>query len=174
VGNSAKRDKREIVDTEKRRQAVELRLAGATYDQIAEKIGFYDRSSARRSVQCAIEQYRERQDMATEDLVSSILENYGERRARCSALRLSYYAKAVRGDMKAAALLLNIDKEDRENDRDVRRILGLDAATKIEASGADGGPLMVQQVDPTDAILGKLAGIAADLAARSGDPSAKP
>jgi ATP/maltotriose-dependent transcriptional regulator MalT len=172
VGNTAKRDAREVATTERQRQALELRLAGLTYDEIARKLGVHDRSAARSLVLRGIEKYRQRRDDAAEDLVEQILEDYAERKARCRALMTAYYPKAVRGDMKAAALLLDAQKDDRENDRDVRRMLGLDAPAKSELTGAAGGPIRFD-VDPSDAILGKLAGLAAGGAARGGDPSAQ-
>ena len=40
---------------EKRAQALELHLAGATYDQIAQKVGYTDRGNAHRAVQRALD-----------------------------------------------------------------------------------------------------------------------
>jgi len=160
MGNTAKRDAREVVHTERQQKALELRLAGATFQQVADKLGLSHRADARKLICKGLELYRERRDDAAEDLVEKILETYAERRARCRVLRVAYYTKAVRGDLKAAGLLLDVDREEREGDRDVRKILGLDAPVRTELTGRGGGALAVEVLEPNAQLLDRLARLA--------------
>lgn len=97
MGNSAKRDQRKIATEEQARQALELRKAGASYDKIAQALGFADRSGAYYCVKNAIKQISKE---PAQDVLALELE-------RLDAMQMSYWQKS-RVDPKAAALVLQI------------------------------------------------------------------
>jgi transposase-like protein len=98
VRNSAKRDVAAAAYAEKKRKALELRKAGATYEQIAQSIGLADPSNARRTVQAAIKDiYAE---PAAEVLAIEL--------ARLDAMLLGIYSKAKAGEVSAIDRVLKI------------------------------------------------------------------
>lgn len=124
MANSAKRDSRAIDVKERTRKALELRKAGASYDQIAEKLGYADGSNVRRAVMGAIEEITE--EPAKEVLKLEL--------SRLDAMLLGLYQKAKSGDAAA------VDRVIRIMDRRAK-YLGLDAPEKSELTGKDGAPL---------------------------------
>lgn len=98
MANSAKRDAREAEDAERTRQALELRKAGASLEQIAEKLKFAHRSNARRAIQAAIKDIYE--EPAKEVLSLEL--------ARLDAMLLGLYQKAKSGDVAAVDRVLRI------------------------------------------------------------------
>jgi hypothetical protein len=103
----------QVALAEKRRRALELRRAGATYDQIAASVGFAGRSGAYKAV------------MAT--LKAMLREPAEEVRLleldRLDAMLLGLWAGAKSGDIKKAELVPKI--MDRR-----AKLLGLDAPVK--------------------------------------------
>lgn len=97
MANSAKRDIAKAEHEEKARKALELRKAGATYDQIAKSLGFADRSGAYRMVKDAIRAIA--REPAADVLVMEL--------ERLDAIQMSHWQKA-RTDPKSAALVLQI------------------------------------------------------------------
>lgn len=114
MANSSKRDTRTADHKEQVRKALELRKAGATYDQIAASLGLADRSGAYRMVQGAIKEITRE---PAEDVLTLELE-------RLDALMVAHWAKA-KTDIKSAHVVLQI--LDRR-----ARYMGLDAPKKMD------------------------------------------
>jgi hypothetical protein len=83
---------------EKRSRAVELRKAGATFEQIAEQVGYSDRANAHHAVMQAI---RDLPRENAEEALAVELE-------RCDALLVGLWPKARRGDEKAVHAALRV------------------------------------------------------------------
>ena len=102
-----------IEKSEKAVQALELRKAGATYDQIAEQLELATRMTAWRLIDGAITERMENSEAAK--IRHMELE-------RLDSLLLSMWQKAVAGDLKAVDRVLRIMERR-------ARYLGLDAPT---------------------------------------------
>ena len=85
---------------ERRAKALELHLAGATYDAIAEAVGYSDRGNAYRAVQQALDDLG---TYTTDDSVQTEL-------ARLDAMLTGLWAKARRGDVQAIDRVMKIDE----------------------------------------------------------------
>lgn len=112
-GNKAKVDVRKAVAADKRRMALELRKAGASYQQISDQLGLGGKSNAHRAVKRAILDIP--MDAAREVLAMEL--------ERLDALLLAVWQKAKGGDLNAVDRVLRIQE---------RRTayLGLDAPKK--------------------------------------------
>jgi hypothetical protein len=125
MGNSSKRDTRAAGQAEQQRKALELRKAGATYDQIADQLGLANRSVAWKLVKTAIDEITRE---AAEEVLALEL-------ARLDSMLLGLWTKAKAGDPAA------VDRALRIMDRRAS-FLGLDAPKRNEVSGASGGPMV--------------------------------
>lgn len=85
-------------DAENHVRALQLRRAGATYDQIANQLGYADRSGAYRAVRRAL-------DEAVHEPAGESLNLELE---RLDALMLGLWGKASKGDVKAVDAVLRI------------------------------------------------------------------
>lgn len=119
MGNSAKRDARELELSERRSQAVKLRIAGISYDAIAKKLGYLDRSHASRDIKKAIHDTIPNEER---ELLRKI-EN-----ARLNTLFSAVYPKALSGDYKAHTICQGYD-------RAIRELNGLDTPIVHEFVG---------------------------------------
>ena len=119
MAGSSKRDARAAEVNERRRKALELRKAGATYEQIAHQLGYHDKSHARKEIAEAID--RIVREPATEVLDLEL--------SRLDAMLVGLWTKAKGGDGAA------IDRVLRIMDRRAR-YLGLDSPEKREHTGA--------------------------------------
>ena len=117
---------RRIASAEKQRQALELRKAGASYDQIAEKLGWRGRSGAFNAVMRAL---RKTIQEPADDVRKLEVE-------RLDALLLALWPQARQGNQGAVDRVLRV-MERRS------KLLGLDAPTKQQVTGEGGGPLIV-------------------------------
>jgi hypothetical protein len=110
----------------KERKALDLRIAGATFDQIAEKLEYADKSAAYRAV--------------TRALVSTVKPAADELRelevARLDRLLLAVWPDALGGDPRAVANVLKIIDQR-------AKFLGLHAPTQVDVSAT-------VTVDPAD------------------------
>lgn len=79
-------------------KAVELALAGATYDQIAREVGYANRGTAHRTVTKAL---AERVDEAVDEYRRVELD-------RLDALQASLWDRAMEGDIASASTILKI------------------------------------------------------------------
>lgn len=86
---------------QKRRKALELRLAGATYEQIAQAVGYEHRSSAHNAVKQAMEESAPSKDL---------LEAEDTELARLDAMLTGLWPKARRGDVTAVDRVLRIEE----------------------------------------------------------------
>ena len=105
---------------ERRRRAIELRLAGATYEQIAETLGYSSRAAAYvdidRALRAALAEQHQEADMLRHQEL-----------ARIDTLQRSVWDAAMQGDLRAVDVALRcIDRR--------CRLLGLDAPQRVEAA----------------------------------------
>ncbi len=101
---------------ERQRQALELRKAGATYQQIADQLGFKHASSAGKSVKKAID------NLGTEEAEDlRIIEV-----ARLNHLMLAIWDRCQAGDLKAIDRALRIQQR-------LSDLMGLDAPARSES-----------------------------------------
>ena len=92
--STAQRDQR-------RAQAIELKLGGATYQVIADTLGYYDRSHARRDILEGLQEVREYQ----RDLALQLTDLMWERYER---LLTAHWPIALQGDPDAATTVIRI------------------------------------------------------------------
>lgn len=115
--HSPKTSRRAAQARERMKQALELRKAGATYDQIAQRLGYAASGAAYTAVATAIKDITR---APAEELRTLELE-------RLDALMLAVWNKAKAGDYKAVDTVLRI--MDRR-----AKYLGLDAPVRVAAS----------------------------------------
>lgn len=103
---------RRIEAAEKRKKALELKKAGATYEQIAERVGFSERGAAHRAVQTALKE-------VTAEPAREVLQLELE---RLDAMLLGLWPAARKGKPEAVDRVLKIQERR-------AKYLGLDAGT---------------------------------------------
>jgi hypothetical protein len=119
--------KHRVTYVERQRQALGLRQGGASYQQIADTLGYATRASAWKAVAAALR--------------GVIVESVSELRAleadRLDRLLLAVWPRALNGDLGAVDRVLAIEK---------RRaaLFGLDAPSKQEITGRGGGPVQIE------------------------------
>jgi len=109
---------RRIKSTERQRQALELRKAGATYEMIAEKLGFRGPSGAYEAIKAALEKTLRPPADELRQLESE----------RLDALLLAVYPQARQGNLGAVDRVLRIMERR-------ARLLGLDAPATMNITG---------------------------------------
>ena len=120
MANSAKRDRAKANVAERQRKALELRKAGATYEQIASQLSYADRSGAAAAVKAGIKAIIA--EPAQEVLALEL--------QRLDAMLLGLWTKAKSGDVAAVDRALRI-MERRAN------FLGIDAPKATVAMTTD-------------------------------------
>lgn len=116
---------------EKVRKAIELRKAGATYDKIAEALGYENRSGAYKIVVGALR-----------DLVQEPAKELRTLEAeRLDAMTLALWTRAQKGDLPAIDRLLRIMERR-------ARLLGLDLPLAIDVGGRE--PITITIIDASD------------------------
>ncbi len=124
-------------------QAVELALAGASYDAIAAELGYADRSGAWRAVRRALDRHEAADVVALRE----------QEVARLDRLQRGLWSKAVRGDVQAAAVVLRlIDRR--------CRLQGLDVPARVHVQAS------IERADVADPVQ-RLA-VVAELRGRAG------
>lgn len=103
---------------QRRTQAIQLRLAGADWEQIAKTLGYSDKGSACKDVTRALEQAVAEQNESAEVLRETELQ-------RLDRLQRGHWASAIAGDTRAADTVLKI------TDRRMK-LLGLDVSPDVE------------------------------------------
>lgn len=111
---------RRIEAAEKRARALDLRKAGATYDQIAEQVGFSNRGNAYRAIQTALKELTAEPAHEVQRLEVE----------RLDAMLLGLWGQARRGNQGAVDRVLRIQERR-------ARLLGLDAKTQHDMGIAD-------------------------------------
>jgi hypothetical protein len=131
-------------------QALELRKAGATYQAIAEQLGYAHAKGAYKAVASALKlTLREPADGLRELEV-----------ARLDAMLLALWRRVQSGDEKAVDRALRIMERR-------ARLLGLDAPSRGELSGPNGSPLALDLTGLSDEQLALLEIVHDKLAAQS-------
>ena len=125
------RSRSDVQALDRERQAIELRKAGASYDQIARQIGYANKGAAYKAVSRALK--------ATMATMSLDADAYRQLAAdRLDAMLLGVWQAATRGDPQAISAVLRIEERRAS-------MLGLDAPKRTEVTGQDGGPIEVDQ-----------------------------
>ena len=121
---------------QRHRQALELRQAGLQYQDIADRLGYSSKSSAYKAVQSALRRTLQEPADAVRQLEL----------ARLDRMELALWPRALKGDVQAIDRILRICE--------LRaRLLGLNAPTRAQLTGADGGPLQVERVVTWDNVI---------------------
>ena len=114
---------RRIAAQERRRKAVELRRAGASYRQIGQQLDMA-KSSVHKTVNVALDELKRDQD----DQARLLQVQESDRLDR---LQFNLWTRAVGGDVTAIQTVLKIMERR-------ARLLGLDAPTKVAPTSPDG------------------------------------
>jgi hypothetical protein len=125
MGNSAKRDTRKADRAERRRKALELRKAGASYEQIATQLGYTNKGSVWRDVRDAIADiYREpAMDVRQLEL------------GRLDAMLLGVWQKAKAGDPHAIDRVIRIqERRSAYEGLDMPRALKVEVARELDSN----------------------------------------
>ena len=152
-GKIAKSGKR-ILAQQKRRQALELRKAGAPYADIAERLGYYDQSGARKAVAKAFgeiiqEPVTELRTIQVERLNHMLVAlwgkvNTGDERAIGTALAIMNKIDALMGTEQAQQVDVNINRQsailviDGDKDAYIRALKQM-AGAGVQADGTNSG-----------------------------------
>ena len=130
----SKTSPRRLAAAERQRQALALRVGGASFEQIAAALGYKDKSGGYRSVMAALARVPE-----PEAKVFRIINL-----ERLNQMRLRYWATLQRRlppgtglpESDLALMRMELAIQERE-----AKYLGLDAPEKRELTGPDGGPI---------------------------------
>lgn len=138
VRRSAKTSPRAIGIAKKHAQALQLRMAGTSFQAIADALGYTTPQGAYEAVKAA--------------LLATVREPADELRKvdleRLEKMLFGIWRQATEGNQGA------IDRALRVLERRAK-LLGLDAPVKTELTGADGGPLKVEH-EASEALLARL------------------
>ena len=117
---------RQVISREKERRAMELRKAGATYQQIADQIGWSDGSSARQAVLRGLKRLG---DEAAEDLRSLQYQRLNE-------MLLVTWPQVQTGDTDAIRTAQGLM-------RDMNQLFGVEAPSKLEVEHVEKAVLVI-------------------------------
>ena len=120
---------RRIEAVDKQRQAVELRMAGRTWQEIADALGYADHSGAVRAVQDSLQKTL---GVPSAEFRELTLE-------RLTKILQVQWPSMLRGEVPAAKLCL-------QTIGDMRQLMGVDMPSKVEHSGPDGNPIQHEGV----------------------------
>ena len=128
---------RGLTATERQAEALRLRKAGLTFEDIAQTLGYSDKSSAHKAVLAALR-----------ETLREPAEEYRElHRTRLEAIYAAYYPKALAGDEKAAAIC-------HRSLADLAELDGLNAPKRLEqrVGSVDDRPipLVIAAAPPTE------------------------
>jgi hypothetical protein len=143
---------RKLRQEERDRQAVELFLAGGTYQQIADALGFARKMSAWEAVQRGLSIRHAEWEAGILPHAKTIAWERLERLfARWYPMALGNRAQGIDPDPKALDAVLKV------MDR-MERIGGYGEPAKVEVSGPGGGPIPIEQArEQADVLLSELA-----------------
>lgn len=121
--------KRTITMMRKESESFTLRMAGASYQQIADQVGYADPSGAYRAFNRALSRI--------------IMEEPDEMRllelSRLDRIQIEIYRNATQGQLGAVDRYLKIAERR-------AKLMGIDAAERVEHAGIGGGPIQVREV----------------------------
>ena len=123
VGES-KLSPRRIDAQQKQQQAMELRMAGRTWQEIADHLGYASHTGAYEAVKVALSRSNHE---AVEDYRSLTI-------GRLTKILQIHWPLMLQADNNSTRLCLQTIK-------DMREVLGLDSPSKFEHTGADGAPI---------------------------------
>ena len=126
---------RRIEAVQKQRQALELRMAGRTWQEIATAVGYRGHSSAIAAVEAALQ--RTLRPPASEYRALTL--------ERLTKVLQVHWPLMLQADAVSTRLCLQAIG-------DIRQLLGLDSPVKLEHTGADGAPIQheVITIDAAD------------------------
>ena len=116
---------KQTTDRVRQIEALNLRRAGASYQQIADRLGYSDYQSAFRSVQNLLKK------MTSE----SVEELRAVENERLDTMQIAVWNDAVKGDDRAINTVIRISERR-------ARLNGLDAP--VQLTGADGGAILIK------------------------------
>lgn len=119
AGTMARRGENSARIAARNRKALEMALAGATMDRIAEECGWKNKGAASKAVQKMVRDSMQVDPKQLETLRAQEV-------ARLDRLQAAHWMNALRGDARATEMVLKIS--DRRS-----KLLGLDAPQKVEA-----------------------------------------
>jgi hypothetical protein len=114
-----KASKQRLASVDRAVQAIELRRAGLTFQQIADRLGYMNRAGAWHAVQTGL---RMALETPSRELIGLEVE-------RLDALQASVWDRALGGDMKAIDRVISIMRRR-------AKLLGLDAPRAVAVGGA--------------------------------------
>jgi hypothetical protein len=143
---------------ERRMRALNLRKAGGSYRQIAQQLGV-SLNTAWADVNAELLELREQTKADAAEVRDLELQ-------RCDEMILGLWPAVRRGDPKAVSAAVRVSERR-------SKLLGLDAPSKSEISGANGGP--VELLEVRESLARKLAGLAARLGSSgvAGEPDGR-
>ena len=120
---------RRIGAVQKQQQALEMRIAGHNWQEIADTLGYSDHSGAFRAVESALQKTLK---APSEEYRIITLE-------RLTTVLKTFWPGMLGGDIQAGKMVL-------QTVSDIRKLLGLDAPVQMEHSGPDGNPIQHEVV----------------------------
>lgn len=156
MGNSSARDVRAIRISDRDRRALDMRRNGASYDLIADRLGYGGRSHAAKAVKKQIKAVPAETARAVRELELQ----------RLDRILRAIWGKAKRGDLLAIDRVLKI--MDRRS-----AYLGLDAAKRSELSGPNAGAIDIHATSH-DELMRRLDRLAAEARTRTDDSEPYP
>ena len=121
---------------QKQQKALRLRNLGASYDQIAEQMGYFDRSGARKAVKACLDRAE----------FEPVMEQRFIQSERLDMMVTRCLQAVLNGDLDQVRNVIAIEKRRAE-------LWGLDATKTIEVTGQDGG---VIQTDLGQVLIDRL------------------
>jgi len=109
---------------QKQQKALRLRNLGASYDQIAEQMGYFDRSGARKAVKTCLDRAE----------FEPVMEQRFIQSERLDMMVTRCLQAVLNGDLDQVRNVIAIEKRRAE-------LWGLDATKTIEVTGQDGGAI---------------------------------
>ena len=130
----SKMSPRRVSAVDKQRQSLELRMAGRTWQEIADVVGYRDHSGAVRAVESALQ--RTLQEPSNQYRALTL--------ERLTKVLQVFWPNMLQGDHGAARMVL-------QTLTDIRKLMGLDAPVQVEHGGS-GTPIRheVISIDATD------------------------
>ena len=110
---------RRVTAVEKQRRAVELRLAGRTWQEIANTVGYRDHSGAVRAVESALQRTLQEPSDSYRALTLE----------RLTKVLQVFWPNMLQGDYPAAKMVL-------QTLTDIRKLMGLDSPVQVEHGGS--------------------------------------
>lgn len=135
---------------QKQQKALRLRNLGASYDQIAEQMGYFDRSGARKAVKACLDRAE----------FEPVMEQRFIQSERLDMMVTRCLQAVLNGDLDQVRNVIAIEKRRAE-------LWGLDATKTIEVTGQDGGAI---QTDLGQVLIDRLHSLSASTETTLGSP----